>query len=75
MVPKSKLWHFRSPDMVYCGDLQFYVPVDEKTARAELRERHGLTRLPNDTEFWVDDGSDDIRTQLPKWDSRDIMCS
>ena len=51
---KSIKWHFRMPGMVYCGDLEFYDPVDESEARAELRERQDMNRLPNGTEVWPD---------------------
>ena len=50
---KSKLWHFRWPGMVYAGDLRFTIPLSERDARAELRDREDLKQLPRGTEFWV----------------------
>lgn len=50
---KSKLWHFRMPGMVYDGDLRFTIPLSERDARAELRDRGDLKQLPRGTEFWT----------------------
>ncbi len=50
---KSIKWYFRMPGMVCCGDLEFYDPVSESEARAELRECSETRRLPNGTEIYV----------------------
>ena len=49
---RSSHWMFRYPGMTHAGDLRFNVPVLERDARAELRERMGVGRLPEGTEFW-----------------------
>jgi hypothetical protein len=52
---KSSHWKLFYPGECYAGDLAYREPVCEREVRADVRERHGVTKLPAGT--YVEPGS------------------
>lgn len=50
---KSRAWYYRWPTDFYAtGPARFDRPVTEREARAAIRERYKMDRLPRGTELW-----------------------
>ena len=49
---KAYRWYVRFPTQFHSNNLDFKRPVDEKTARKEIREYLGTKRVPRGTEVY-----------------------
>jgi hypothetical protein len=49
---KKYKWWFKFPTQFYANDLDFNKPVDEATARKEMRSWLGVKKLPPGTQVW-----------------------